>query len=259
MFAKVNFKEKNLFERHQIEQRFFNEVWKKGDRGISFYRWGLISQADDFAFKLLGGLKGKKVIDFGCGDGQNSIRLAKEGAIVFAFDISEEAVKATQRLALENDLKEKIMVERMAAETLNYDSNSMDLIFGTGILHHTDLNLAKKEIHRVLKEGGRAIFLEPLDHNPFINFFRFLTPQKRTPTEKPLSFRDIKNLREDFSQVNHREFYLFSLLAILFIPLRSKKLFETILKKLIVVDNFLCHYFPFLKKYCWITVIELIK
>lgn len=258
-FTKFDYKEKNLFGRHRIEQNFFNKLWKKGDRGISVYKWGLISQADDFAFRLLGNLKGKKVIDFGCGGGQNSIRLAKEGAIVFAFDISEEAVKATRRLAVANGLGKKVIVERMAAEKLNYNSNSIDLIFGTGILHHTDLDLSKKEICRILKKRGRAVFLEPLGHNPFINLFRLLTPSKRTPTEKPLRFQDIENLGKDFNRMNHREFCLLSLLAILFIPLKNKKLFEIVSKRLTAIDNFLCHSFPFLRKYFWIIVIELVK
>ncbi len=41
-------------------------------------------------------------------------------------------------------------------------------VLGKQILHHLDMTQAVPEIARVLRPGGRAVFLEPLIHNPLL-------------------------------------------------------------------------------------------
>jgi 2-polyprenyl-3-methyl-5-hydroxy-6-metoxy-1,4-benzoquinol methylase len=54
----------------------------------------------EFAFFLLGDIRGKTVLDLGCGTGEKIIPLIRLGAHVVALDISEEmVVLARQRLA----------------------------------------------------------------------------------------------------------------------------------------------------------------
>jgi len=48
-------------------------------------------------FELLGNVKGKKVLDFGCGSGIYAKILTKKGAIVKGFDISEEMLKIAKK------------------------------------------------------------------------------------------------------------------------------------------------------------------
>jgi SAM-dependent methyltransferase len=81
------------------------------------------------------------------------------------------------------------------------------------ILHHLDLETAYAEIARVLKPHGRAIFLEPLAHNPFINLYRTLTPSLRTPDEQPLRLDDIRKATDYFGQVRATFWDLFVLAA----------------------------------------------
>lgn len=57
------------------------------------------------------------------------------------------------------------------AQALPFKSNSIDLVYCTGVLEHVpDLLLAAREIHRVLKPGGRALvcipFIQPLHNEP---------------------------------------------------------------------------------------------
>ena len=58
-------------------------------------------------------------------------------------------------------------------------------------MHHLDLKKALKEIHRVTKKDGYLIFKEPLGTNIFFQIYRKLTPNARTPDEKPFQFNDI--------------------------------------------------------------------
>ncbi|MFX1286438.1 MAG: class I SAM-dependent methyltransferase [Promethearchaeota archaeon] len=48
---------------------------------------------------LLGNVKGKRILELGCGGGQNSIVLAKWGAKVIGLDISEIQLECANILA----------------------------------------------------------------------------------------------------------------------------------------------------------------
>ena len=116
----------------------------------------------------------------------------KQGrAEVWAFDLSDEAVRKTKDLVESLHLHDRVHVDQMATDNLDYDSNMFDFIMGNAILHHVDLTASVKEIKRVLKDGGRAFFAESLGHNPFLNLYRILTPNKRSRNEAPLRFEQL--------------------------------------------------------------------
>jgi len=119
--------------------------------------------------------------------------------------------------------------------------------------------LSRQEVHRILRPGGRAVFLEPLHHNPVIRVFRRCTPSRRTATEKPLRWEDIAFFAEPFSGCSYREFYLVALAAFAFLPLRNKDLFQTALRTLGRVDDALLARWPGLGKYAWVIVMQLVK
>src|ERR1700735_4748987 len=55
----------------------------------------------EFRFRVLGSLRGKRVLDVGCGDGVNAVLLASLGAEVTGIDVSPKAIDlATQRAKL---------------------------------------------------------------------------------------------------------------------------------------------------------------
>jgi len=266
-----------LQERHQVEQEFHNAV--AGQSRKDFYTFGALELADRFWFHLCvttrfkekpswteiaksrlslsGNLSGKVVLDLGCGRGYGAIQFARMGALVYAIDISAAMVKATERLAKECGLSDKVLARQMSAEKLEFPDEMFDLVAGHSILHHTDLSLTRYEVRRVLKPGGRAVFLEPLGHNPLINLFRRLTPQRRTRTECPLLFRDIEFFLEPFTQSTHYEFYLFALAAFALLPLGSRRLFQTVVISLTYLDQFLMRIFSSLRKFAWVVIIEL--
>jgi SAM-dependent methyltransferase len=112
-----------------------------------------IPAAADFA-----GARGLKVLEIGCGLGTDGAQFAKAGADYTGVDLTEAAVElARQRFALFN-LPGKF--QTADAEHLDFADDSFDLVYSHGVLHHTpDTAGAIREIHRVLRPGGRAIVM----------------------------------------------------------------------------------------------------
>lgn len=245
-----------LAERHKIEQAYHDQA--SAHERTDFYAWGALSAADDYAFGLLGDLQGKHVLDLGCGDGANAVRLARAGAHVTAIDLSLGMVSATRRRVEQAGLAAAVDAQQMSAEHLGFADRSFDAILGHSVLHHTDLRITRREVHRLLRPGGKAVFLEPLDHNPLLNLFRKLTPWRRTPTEKPLSYDEIRFFGEPFSQLQHHEFYLLALAAFACIPLNSRALFQLALDILVPLDDLIFARWPSLRRYAWAVVLELL-
>tara|TARA_Y100000310_G_scaffold73929_1_gene70072 strand:+ start:440 stop:1186 length:747 start_codon:yes stop_codon:yes gene_type:complete len=115
-------------------------------------------------FKLLGNVKGMKILEIGCGGAQCGIAMAKKGAKVTGIDISKEQLKLAKKLAEQNKVKIKFYQGDIKS-LKQIKSNSQDIVFTAFALHYVDdLNKCFKEVYRVLKKKG--IFVFSLDH-PF--------------------------------------------------------------------------------------------
>ena len=60
----------------------------------------------------------------------------------------------------------------MDAHGLALADGTVDLVFGAQVLHHVDCARVGAEIGRVLKPGGRAVFIENSDRNPVLRWAR---------------------------------------------------------------------------------------
>ena len=67
-------------------------------------------------------------------------------------------------------------------------------------------------IYRVLKPGGKIVFLEPLNMNPLYRIYRKLNPKERTPDEHALVASDFKIIKKRFT-FNHYFFDFFSVIT----------------------------------------------
>jgi len=108
-----------------------------------------------------------KILELGCGTGSLTETLAcpERGAIV-STDLDERFVRnASNRRRYQRDSFSFIVAD---AEYLPFLDGSLNLIVGISVLHHLYLDVALKEIHRVLKKGGRFGFSEPNMMNPQI-------------------------------------------------------------------------------------------
>jgi SAM-dependent methyltransferase len=99
--------------------------------------------------------KGLKVLEIGCGLGTDGAQFAKAGADYTGIDLTQAAVDLTRRRFELFNLPGTFRVAD--AERLDFPDNSFDLVYSHGVLHHTpDTPGAVREVHRVLRPGGRA-------------------------------------------------------------------------------------------------------
>ena len=200
--------------------------------------------------------RGKKVLDLCCGNGEDSIYLAKEcQAEVVGCDLSDVSISNCQKLAEAQGVSDRAKFEIEDAENLSYPDNSFDFVTEYGALHHVDLPKVYAEIARVLKPGGAAICNETLGHNIAIHVYRRLTPHLRTPweVEHILKKPQIDLARKYFRNVTVRHYHLATLAAV---PFRNTVIFGSLLSVLEWIDRALLG-IPVLRWQSWQAVIEL--
>ncbi len=248
-----------LIARHQAEINFHDKKYSQ-EKSDTIYDSGFTELIFNEMISKLGSITDKRVIDFGCGTGWLTEILLQKGAEVWTFDISEEAVKQTLMVAKNLNLEDRVHADVMPAEQLTYEDNFFDIVVGVAILHHLDLRNAANEIHRVLKNGGTAYFMEPLAHNPLINFYRKRTPEIRSPDEAPLKHHDFTFFEETFSVFKHYDYYLFTLLSLFWFYIKKNdKMFTLTRNLLFKLDSIFLKAFPMLKKYCWYSILVMHK
>ena len=115
--------------------------------------------------ELLGKIKGKKIIELGCGGGQNSIALAKKGAICTGVDISDKQIEFAKNLAKKNNVKVNF-VRGDVQNLYMIKSKSYDIAISMFAFDWVQsLDKAFKEAYRILKDEGLFVF--SMEH-PFL-------------------------------------------------------------------------------------------
>jgi SAM-dependent methyltransferase len=200
--------------RLQRERDFHNKRFEDHDDRTAQLKY--YSAIEDGAQKYHGRVAelalGADVLEYGCGDADNYLRLGPVAKSLVAIDISDAAIS---KLKSANHY-ENVQFHVMDAMELELPDQSMDLVFGSGIVHHLDTERSAREVARVLRPGGRAVFWEPLGLNPLINAYRWLTPSARTPDEHPLLPGDFEIYKKHFEQVDIQFFGLFTLAGVPF-------------------------------------------
>jgi SAM-dependent methyltransferase len=102
-------------------------------------------------------LAGKHLLEVGCGMGFDALEFLKRGVRVTATDLTQSAVDVAKRhFEVAGQRPEAVHTANVLA--LPFPADTFDAVWACGVVHHTG-NTAKavREIHRVLKPGGRAI------------------------------------------------------------------------------------------------------
>ncbi len=219
---------------------------------------------------LMGDLKGKKVLELGCGLGEASIYFAIKGATVTATDISPKMLEIVQI----NSKKFNVQIEtiQVSANNLNnLQDNYYDFIYAGNLLHHVDIQNCINEIYKKLKPAGKAFFWDPIAYNPAINIYRNKANEVRTSDEHPLKIADFKNIQARFKNVEFNYFWLTGLYVFFkyyFIDkidpnkerywkkiLTDSKKLETLLRRCHKIDQWLFKLVPGLKYWAWNVVV----
>lgn len=223
-----------------------------------------------FIHERLGEVRGKSVLDLGCGLGEASVYFALRGADVTASDLSPEMLKATERLAQSKGTR--LRTHLSAAEDLGLPAGQrFDIIYVGNLFHHVDLPATLDRLLPHLTEDGVLASWDPLAYNPLINAYRAIATEVRTPDEHPLKKADVREITHRFKQIELRFFWLTSLVVFLLMAFAQfKNPNRTRYWKAVVedsakwawiynpaeaVDTFLLKCFPALGWLCWNVVI----
>jgi ubiquinone/menaquinone biosynthesis C-methylase UbiE len=151
---------------HDFEADQYDEKWS-----IS-YDERCIAYARDRFVRMAGtdGWPYATVLEIGCGTGFFTLNLMLAGVIAEAHvtDISPGMVEVAERNA--RDLGLAVRGRVADAESLPYADGTFDLVVGHAVLHHIpDVELALREVLRVLKPGGRFVVAgEPTTYGDFV-------------------------------------------------------------------------------------------
>lgn len=200
---------------------------------------------------------GVTVLDFGCGNGENGIFAAQQGADVIGIDISPEGVENANLNAKQMGVASNCKFVVMDGENMQFEDNRFDLAVEYGVLHHVDLDKAMSELNRVLKPDGKMICVEALRHNPIIHLYRKKTPHLRTAWEFEhiLGVQDLDIARRYFGKIDVHFFHLAALAAV---PLRKTPFFRPVRTFLDKIDGLLLRH-QAIGKYAWIMIFTLGK
>ena len=197
---------KGMNERVEREQRAYDEgrVFEESlklqtrFRHVFFCpntRW-LLGYVDEIiARKAPGGV----VLDYGCFTGDLYEQLAPyQPARIVGIDISRQGIETARARFPAGEYAV------MDAHRTTFGDATFDLVVGRSILHHLDWEVAIREVARLLKPGGMAVFTEPLGGNPAAKLIRRLTPRARTKDERPVEREQIRFADRVIGSGRHR-------------------------------------------------------
>jgi SAM-dependent methyltransferase len=132
----------------EIDRRFLESAYyAKGKDGVPFGRF----LRPEF-------IRGKRVLEIGCGMGTHAEMLVAAGARLTAIDQTQFAAMATKnRFDL---MRLGASVVRQDAELLAFADDSFDFVWTWGVIHHSSsTERCVSEVARILKPGGRFMMM----------------------------------------------------------------------------------------------------
>jgi ubiquinone/menaquinone biosynthesis C-methylase UbiE len=200
----------DLLQREQdFHDQWASTIDVDGIRVLDYFE-ACTAPENRFVLKHLGDVSGKYLLDLGCGAGENSVYFSKLGARCVASDYSPGMVEVALKLAEKNNVRVEGQV--INAMAIDYPDNTFDIVYAANLLHHIpDPSVTIREMHRVLKPGGKMCFWDPLRHNPVINVYRKMAMEVRTEDEMPLHINLVKEVQRQFSSTKFDTFWIATL------------------------------------------------
>ncbi len=120
-------------------------------------------------------VRGRSVLEIGCGTGMFTRKISKDRADLAAVDISHDLLRKAKQ---EVDLPEVEFVQS-DIEQMPFGNMTFDAVVGICVLHHLNMDAILPEVRRVLKKGGRIVFCEPNMMNPQLLIQKNVKPIKK--------------------------------------------------------------------------------
>ncbi len=152
----------------------------------------------DYMISQMRGSSSESVLEIGCGRGMNSFLLArKTGMSVLGTDLCVPFIEEANRNFRLPNLRFAVLDFNRAAQ---FEGETFDYVVGNGILHHLYHHLAEAvaNMRRLLRPGGKIVFIEPNLYNPYVSAI-FRVPYLRKlarlePAEMAFSKRYVSRL-----------------------------------------------------------------
>jgi len=160
-------------------------------------------------FSMIGDIRGKRILELGCGDGGNSVLLALKGASVVGIDISPRAIQIARKRAEMHGVSDSVEFHAMPLEAyLERAEEKFDIIIGFAVLHHLlpVLDSVMSTLMKLSKPETGFVFAEPVSLSDSVRKLRLALPIKvyGTPDERPLEPRDLAILRRHLPEMKLR-------------------------------------------------------
>jgi len=131
----------------------------KGDQAEFFRNGGNTLFPEELEF--LGDIKGQTLVHLQCNCGQDTLSLAARGANVVGVDFSEEAIGFAKKLSTDSGIKGEFELSEVVNWMQNTDQR-FDIAFASygATCWLPDLDAWAEGVQRVLKPGGRLVYVE---------------------------------------------------------------------------------------------------
>lgn len=200
---------------------------------------------------------GATVLDYGCGRGEIGILAALRGFPVFGFDVSPVSIRQARRASARAGVDEMTTFVVANAQELPFYSRSVDCVLGKAVLHHViKYEETGAELARVMKPGGRALFLEGAAENPLLRLARRFTIEEELG-DVPLTRERLDDWAAPFDRTQVTGYFLFYMLKRFGFrgyggddwtrgrnPLGRTRLFNLFLRGCLLVDELLVNERP---------------
>jgi ubiquinone/menaquinone biosynthesis C-methylase UbiE len=210
----------------------------------------------DNLFARIMPLEGRKVLDYGCGAGENACLLAACGAQVWGFDLSPVSIEKARRRAELMGLSKRTQFDVFAAGQTSYANEQFDVVICFAILHHLHMMLDDiyREINRVTRPGGEYYAIEPVANHAIVRGLRRVIPVElvATPDERQLFNPELQRIDEfGFTDVQ----FMYSL----FLERLHRVFGDKHQRNLRKLDDQLERMFPFLRQLYGMVLVSAVK
>ena len=186
---------------YELMAHHYDELFVKSP----FYNNTNIKEEELFANYVRYVCNGEEALDIGCGTGDYSIELSKQGYITTGIDISSKMLEIARKKAGEENAR--VIFNEMDARDLTQLNNSYDLAlaYGSFINHLDDIESFIFDLGLIIKKGGRFLF--SYDNIMGIDFFLLLLRDLLKRKNKAQTISSLKNtlhcVLKNIRQKNH--------------------------------------------------------